>query len=77
MGEDLMDLITIAYLKNLIARENGGSSVPGPAGKSAYEIAVDNGFEGTQKEWLDSLKAIADFEYITQEDIDKMFEGDA
>lgn len=75
MGEDLMDLITIAYLKNLIAQESGGS-VPGPAGKSAYEIAVDNGFEGTQKEWLDSLKAIADFEYITQEDIDKMFEGD-
>lgn len=76
MGEDLMDLITIAYLKNLIAREGGGGSVPGPAGKSAYEIAVDNGFEGTQKEWLESLKAIADFEYITQEDIDKMFEGD-
>ena len=77
MGEDLMDLITIAYLKNLIAQESGGSSAPGPAGKSAYEIAVDDGFEGTQEEWLDSLKAIADFEYITQEDIDKMFEGDA
>ena len=77
MGEDLMDLITIAYLKNLITREGGGSGVPGHAGKSAYEIAVDDGFEGTQKEWLDSLRAIADFEYITQEDIDKMFEGDA
>lgn len=77
MGEDLMDLITIAYLKNLIAQEGGGNGVPGPAGKSAYEIAVDDGFEGTQKEWLDSLRAIADFEYITQEDIDKMFEGDA
>lgn len=77
MGEDLMDLITIAYLKNLIAQEGGGSGAPGPAGKSAYEIAVDDGFEGTQEEWLDSLKAIADFEYITQEDIDKMFEGDA
>lgn len=25
-------------------------------GKSAYEIAVDEGFEGTQDEWLDSLK---------------------
>lgn len=72
-----MDLITIAYLKNLIAQGGGGGAgTPGPAGKSAYEIAVDNGFEGTQKEWLESLKAIADFEYITQEDIDKMFEGD-
>ena len=25
-------------------------------GKSAYEIAVDNGFEGTEQEWLASLK---------------------
>lgn len=25
-------------------------------GKSAYEIAVKNGFEGTEQEWLDSLK---------------------
>lgn len=28
-------------------------------GKSAYEIAVEEGFKGTKKEWLDSLKAIA------------------
>lgn len=26
-----------------------------PPGKSAYEIAVENGFEGTEQEWLDSL----------------------
>ena len=26
------------------------------AGKSAYEIAVDNGFVGTETEWLESLK---------------------
>ncbi|MBQ8388066.1 MAG: leucine-rich repeat protein [Clostridia bacterium] len=25
-------------------------------GKSAYEIAVDNGFEGSEQEWLDSLR---------------------
>ena len=31
----------------------GGS---GTAGKSAYEIAVDNGFVGTETEWLESLK---------------------
>ena len=28
----------------------------GPAGKSAYEIAKENGFEGTESEWLESLK---------------------
>lgn len=25
-------------------------------GKSAYELAVDHGFEGTEEEWLASLK---------------------
>lgn len=27
----------------------------GPTGKSAYQTAVDNGFEGTEQEWIDSL----------------------
>ena len=31
-------------------------SLMGPPGKSAFEIAVENGFEGTEKEWLSSLK---------------------
>ena len=30
--------------------------VKGTPGLSAYEIAVQNGFQGTQSEWLDSLK---------------------
>ena len=30
-------------------------------GKSAYEIAVDNGFVGTEEEWLESLKGGVDF----------------
>lgn len=34
--------------------ELGGGT--GTAGKSAYEIAVDNGFIGTETEWLESLK---------------------
>ena len=32
------------------------SGVKGDAGKSAYEVAVDNGFDGTEEEWLASLK---------------------
>ena len=28
---------------------------PGPDGKSAYEIAVEQGFEGSEREWLKSL----------------------
>lgn len=34
----------------------GGSGRPGKDGKSAYEIAVENGFKGTEKQWLESLK---------------------
>lgn len=44
--------------------------VYGKDGKSAYEIAVKNGFEGTEEEWLASLKG-ADgtmtFEELTDE----------
>lgn len=30
----------------------------GPAGKSAYQIACDNGFKGTESQWLASLKGV-------------------
>lgn len=48
-------------LCELISNESG-STTPGPAGpqgdpgKSAYQIALDNGFEGTEQVWLASLK---------------------
>lgn len=42
----------------MIAKNNKFYS--GPRGKSAYEIAVKNGFEGTEQEWLDSLKFVPD-----------------
>lgn len=32
------------------------TKISGSSGKSAYEIAVEEGFEGTQQEWLESLK---------------------
>ncbi|WP_449471636.1 hypothetical protein [Sphingobium chungangianum] len=34
----------------------GGSGEDGADGKSAYEIALDNGFVGTEAQWLESLK---------------------
>jgi hypothetical protein len=45
-------------------RSSGGGGIPGPpgppgpqgpAGKSAYQVAVDGGFVGTEAEWLASL----------------------
>ena len=35
---------------------NGMDGADGTDGKSAYNIAVDNGFVGTEAEWLESLK---------------------
>lgn len=43
--------------------------VAGADGKSAYEIALDNGFEGTEEEWLESLKG-ADGTSVTVESIE-------
>lgn len=40
------------------------SSAPGPQGDSAYEVAVDNGFVGTEVQWLESLKAKVAYTHI-------------
>lgn len=34
----------------------GPPGTPGTPGKSAYEIALENGFVGTEEEYLESLK---------------------
>lgn len=36
--------------------ETGENGADGQDGKSAYEIAVENGYAGTEAEWLESLK---------------------
>src|SRR5690554_4564998 len=41
------------YSKEPYFVAGGGAGEPG---KSAYEIAVDNGFEGDEQAWLESLK---------------------
>ena len=40
-------------LETKLSNIGGGSGV---AGKSAYDIAVDNGFVGSETDWLASLK---------------------
>lgn len=40
-------------------------------GKSAYELAVDHGFEGSESEWLESLNGytpVKGIDYFTQSD---------
>ena len=43
-----------------IQKQLASGNFKGATGKSAYELAKDNGFEGTEKEWLDSLHAKPD-----------------
>lgn len=45
---------TKEYVNELIGNIESGAE--GKDGKSAYQIALDNGFEGTEEEWLESLK---------------------
>jgi len=37
----------------------GGSGTPGPQGLSAYQVAVANGYSGTESQWLVSLVGAA------------------
>lgn len=49
----------------------GGSGGGGADGLSAYEIAVKNGFEGTETEWLESLNGytpVREVDYWTEAD---------
>ena len=43
-------------IANNIISATGGGSGGGADGKSAYEIAVEHGFEGSEDDWLKSLK---------------------
>ena len=36
--------------------EKGDKGDPGPKGKSAYEVAVDTGYVGSESEWVESLQ---------------------
>lgn len=51
-----------------------GKTVEVP-GKSAYEIAVDNGFEGTEEEWLASLRVTTPGKSAYEIAVDNGFEG--
>lgn len=46
----------LAECKKIKESMGSGTGTSGKDGKSAYEIAKENGFEGTETEWLASLK---------------------
>lgn len=43
-------------LSGLVSSITEAVDVRGEEGLSAYEVAIENGFIGTEEEWLDSLK---------------------
>ena len=45
-----------AEIREMINSIAEGNGIKGEDGKSAYEVAKENGFIGTEQEWLDSLK---------------------
>ena len=49
----MIDITTYILAKKYVDHRITESGI---AGKSAYEIAVDNGFQGTEQEWLESLQ---------------------
>ena len=54
-----MDLVTYALLKKYVkASLSGAGALKGDTGKSAYEIAVKNGYSGSEAEWISSLVGV-------------------
>jgi hypothetical protein len=53
-----MDFITLALLRKYVSDTIASLDLKGVDGKSAYEIAVENGFLGNEEEWLNSLHGI-------------------
>lgn len=50
----MFDIVTYALLKKQLGDALAGGGAL--AGKSAFDIAVDNGFEGDEAAWLESLR---------------------
>lgn len=52
-----IDVVTLALAKKYIRDSlEGAGALKGQDGRSAYQVAVDNGFSGTEQEWLNSLQ---------------------
>ena len=58
------------YISNgtITYKITGDQGPKGDTGKSAYQIAVDNGYKGTESEWLETLKS--DSSYIQTNNVD-------
>ncbi len=64
--------MNILQIKNAQGQWVKIPAIQGNDGKSAYEVAVENGFTGTEEEWLESLKGsgggVSDHNLLTGRD---------
>lgn len=81
MGKDRLSAVTfgaaVAYVKKTLEGQGaikGDKGEKGADGKSAYQIAVDDGFTGTKAEWLASLKGNG-FEEMTKSEMLDILRG--
>lgn len=51
-----VNVVTITLTDGTSSKFNVRNGYDGAAGKSAYEVAADEGFDGTEADWLESLK---------------------
>lgn len=55
-----MDIVTYALLKKYVkASLAGAGGLQGQDGKSAYELAVEHGYSGSEEEWIASLTGVS------------------
>ncbi len=57
----------VVKVSNMQYSGNGVVGEDGAQGLSAYQVAVNNGFVGTEVEWLNSLKSVATSVTISNE----------
>lgn len=53
-----INVVTVTYGDDTTSTFTVKNGSKGSVGLSAYQVALNNGFEGSEQEWLDSLKAI-------------------
>lgn len=56
LGDDSRITVTVDGVSHVYDLATFSAGTPGADGKSAYQVAVDGGFQGTPAQWLDSLK---------------------
>ena len=66
---DIPAVVNIMTIVNANIQSTPIEVLQGPSGKSAYEVAKDNGFNGTEAEWLESLKGKSE---LTPEDVESI-----